>query len=296
MAAIPLHEEIDYPTTDGQPMAETTLHRKIMTDMIAGLEHHFAHEPDVWVGGNLFLYYEKGNPRAAVAPDVLLVHGVGKWDRRVYKLWEEGRVPSLVMEITSSKTQEEDTGRKKEDYRRLGVAEYFLFDPYGDYLEPPLQGYRLRSGRYVPVSRERDGSLVSRTTGLVLRSGGERLRLVDPATGRRLLWGEEEAAAREAAEMQAAEEAAARKAAERRAAEAERRAAEEAAARKIAEMRVAEEVAARQAAELRAAEESTARQVAEARAVKAEVRVTAVEERLLLLEEGLARLRRDQKA
>jgi Uma2 family endonuclease len=231
MAAIPLHQEIDYPTADGQPMAETTLHRKIMTDMIGGLERHFAHVPDVWVGGNLFLYYEKGNPRAVVAPDVLLVHGVSKWDRPIYKLWEEGRVPSLVMEITSSSTQDEDSGSKKKDYRRLGVEEYFLFDPYGDYLKPRLQGYRLQSGRYVPISREPDGSLVSRTTSLGLRSEGERLRLVDPATGRRLPWAEEEAEARVAAEARAEEEAAARRAAETRAAE-------EAAARVAAEERL----------------------------------------------------------
>jgi Uma2 family endonuclease len=204
MAAIPLHQEIDYPTTDGQPMAETTLHRKIMTDMIQGLERRFKDEPDVWVGGNLFFYYEKGNPRAVVAPDVLLVHGVSKWDRPVYKLWEEGRVPSLVIEVTSSSTKDEDVNDKKDVYRRLGIEEYVLFDPYGDYLEPSLQGYRLESSWYVPVSLETDGSLLSRTAGLLLRTEGERLRLVDPVTGRPLLWPEEEAEAREAAEARAA--------------------------------------------------------------------------------------------
>jgi Uma2 family endonuclease len=278
MAAIPYLEidfqEIDYPTADGQPMAETTLHRKIMTDMIGGLERYFAHEPDVWVGGNLFFYYEKGNPRAGVAPDVLLVHGVGKWDRPIYKLWEEGRVPSLVMEITSSSTEDEDTGRKKKDYRRLGVEEYFLFDPYGDYLEPRLQGYRLRSGRYVRISPERDGSLLSRTTGLVLRTEGRRLRLVDPATGRLLPWPEEEAAAWEAAEV--------------RAKEAERRAGEEAAAREAAERRAGEEAAAREAAEVRAAE-------AERRAGEEAAARSSAEERLRLLEKELAHLRRSQK-
>ena len=216
MAAIPLHQEIEYPTADGQPMAETTLHRKIMSDMIEGLEHHFARVPDIWVGGNLFFYYEEGNPRAVVAPDVLLVHGVSKWDRPLYKLWEEGRVPSLVIEVTSSFTSDEDQGGKKEIYRRLGVAEYFLFDPYGDYLEPRLQGYRLESGGYVPMPSGPDGSLQSRTTGLLLRIEGERLRLVDPVTGRPLPWVKEEAEARQAAERRADEEAAARRAAEER--------------------------------------------------------------------------------
>jgi Uma2 family endonuclease len=224
MAAIPLKqeidsqeiEEIDYPTADGQPMAETTLHRKIMSDMIEGLEHRFRDVPDVWVGGNLFLYYEKGNPRAVVAPDVLLVHGVSKWDRPIYKLWEEGRPPSFVIEVTSSSTQDEDLNDKKDVYRRLGVEEYFLFDPYGDYLKPRLQGYRLESGWYVPMSPEPDGSLASHTAGLLLRTEDNRLRLVEPDAGRPLPWIAEEAAACEAAETRAAEEVTARKAVEER--------------------------------------------------------------------------------
>jgi len=192
MGAIPLHhEEIEYPTSDGQPMAETTLHRKVMTDLIEGLERRFLTAPDVWVGGNLFLYYERGNPRAVVAPDVLLVKGVPKWDRPIYKLWEEGEPPSLVVEVTSAKTRHEDPSDKKSKYLRLGVEEYFLFDPYGDYLEPRLQGYRLQRGRYVPMTPEPDGGLLSRTTGLRLVPEGLKVRLVDPATGERLLWSEE---------------------------------------------------------------------------------------------------------
>jgi Uma2 family endonuclease len=216
MAAIPLkREEIDYPTSDGQPMAETTLHRRIMTDLIQGLERQFRDTPDLWVGGNLFFYFEQGRPQAVVAPDVLLVKGVQKWDRPIYKLWEEGRVPSLVVEVTSESTRDEDLSKKKGIYQRLGVEEYFLFDPYGDYLEPRLQGQRLEAGRYAPMVPKPDGSLFSSTTGLMLRPEGERLRLVDPATGL-LLWPEEVEAAQEAAEERASREAAARQAAEER--------------------------------------------------------------------------------
>ena len=78
MCALPLEQEIEYPTSDGQPMAETTLHRVVMFDVIGGLERRYAGVPDVWVGGNLFLYYEKGRPEKSVAPDVLFARGVGK--------------------------------------------------------------------------------------------------------------------------------------------------------------------------------------------------------------------------
>jgi Uma2 family endonuclease len=190
MSAFPLEQEIEYPTSDGQPMAETTLHRKVMTDLIGALERRYADVPDVWVGGNLFLCYEKGNPSATVAPDVLLAKGVTKWDRPNYLLWEE-RPPSLVVEVTSRSTRREDERKKKALYERIDVEEYVLFDPFGEYLRPRLQGYRLTRSRYQPIPLEKDGSLFSQSTGLTFRPEGERLRLVDTATGEPLLWDDE---------------------------------------------------------------------------------------------------------
>ena len=232
MSAIPLEQEMEYPTSDGQPMAETTLHRKVMADLIEALERHYASAPDVWVGGNLFLCYRKGDPAAALAPDVLLAKGVTKWDRPNYLLWEE-TAPSLVMEITSRKTRGEDRGKKKDVYERIGVEEYVLFDPYGDWLRPRLQGFRLEGGRYQPIEPDEDGSIASRTTGLLLRPEGERLRLIDPATGKPLLWTDELEGARAEAEAARAEAEAAR-------AEAEAALAEERAARRKLEERLRE--------------------------------------------------------
>jgi Uma2 family endonuclease len=216
MAAMPLRdEEIEYPTSDGRPMAESTLHRKVMADLIAALERHFLDDPLAWAGGNFLLYYEKGNPRASVSPDVVLVRGVEKWDRPLYKRWEEGRPPDFVIEVTSSSTRREDLSTKKDLYERLEVSEYFLFDPTGDYLKPRLQGYRLEQGRYHRLVHEPDGSLLSRITDLRLRPEGLNLRLTDAQTGKKLLWIAEQDAAIEAAERKAEEEAAERKRLER---------------------------------------------------------------------------------
>lgn len=255
--ALPLEHEIEYPDSDGQPMAETTLHRRVMSDVIEGLERRYADVADVWVGGNLFLYYEKGNPKKCVAPDVLLARGVAKWDRRIYRLWEE-KTPALIFEITSKQTSDEDQDFKLQLYERLGVAELVLFDPYGEYLDPRLQGYRHERGRYRPIPPNRDGSLDLRTTGVTVRPEGERLRLVDTATGEKLSWQEELDAARRAAD----------------------------AARRAAEERAAEEASARRAAAEQAAEEAAARRIAEERAA-------AAEERARSLAEELARLRRE---
>src|SRR4051794_6365212 len=91
---------VDYPTSDGKPMAETDLHRQDMVDLIETIDDHFAADPNVYVTGNLLLYYEEGNPRKSVSPDVFVVRGVPKLPPRdYYLLWLEGKPPELAIEI-----------------------------------------------------------------------------------------------------------------------------------------------------------------------------------------------------
>lgn len=217
--SIPLQNEIHYPESDGRPMGETEIHAQVLSDLRFALVRRYADVPDVYVWGNLFLYYREGDPKSCVCPDVFLIRGVGKRAdnrRRTYKLWEEGgRVPSLVIEVTSESTRDEDVEKKKR-YERLGVEEYFLFDPLGEYLRPRLQGLRLEGGRYQPLVQRVDGALESRTTGLVLKPEGKQLRLVDKETGETLLTAAEADEARLVAEELARQEADARRAAEDR--------------------------------------------------------------------------------
>jgi Uma2 family endonuclease len=191
MSAIPLkrNHEVEYPESDGRPMAETDLHRDEMVYLIEALQEHFAGVPDVYVSGNLLLYYVEGDPRSSVSPDALVARGVdhAKERRRIYKLWEEGQAPCCVFEVTSTKTRREDLGRKKDLYERLGVAELFLYDPMEEYLQPTLQGFRLADAEYRPIEPERDGSLFSRSLGLTLKLEAPGIRLIDPRTGERLL-------------------------------------------------------------------------------------------------------------
>jgi len=209
MGAMPLQHEIYYPDSDGQPMAESTVHWNVMVDTAQVLARRYAETPDVWVGSNLLLYYVEGRPELSVAPDVLVVRGVAKWDRPIFKLWEEGHPPCFVLEATSNSSRRQDPTKKKEIYKRIGVEEYFLFDPLNDYLRPRLQGFRLTAQGYEPIARLADGSLPSQTTGLLLRGDGVRLRLVDAATGALLPWTDEIEASLKAAEAarQAAEAA-----------------------------------------------------------------------------------------
>jgi len=188
-----------YPSSDGRPMAETDFHRQLMTALIETLEDWFAATNNVYVSGNLLLYYVEGNKRKHVAPDVFAVFGVPKRKRLNYLLWEEQRSPSVVIEITSSSTSKADKETKFSLYRDLlRVSEYYLFDPFGEYLTPRFQGYRLVAGDYRRM-RSLDGSLRSKKLGLILQPDGNQLRLVNPETGNRLPTRDEARAVAEAA-------------------------------------------------------------------------------------------------
>ena len=69
-----------YPESDGEPMAETGKHVRLLLDMIETIDRHFQDAPDVHVCGNMFVYYEEGDPRKVISPDVFMVRGVSKKD------------------------------------------------------------------------------------------------------------------------------------------------------------------------------------------------------------------------
>jgi Uma2 family endonuclease len=193
-----------YPESDGKPMGETDWHRKAIIRLIELLERHFAGQK-VYVSGDLLVYYEQGNPKKFVAPDVFVVKGLQPKDRRIYEMWIERKAPDAIIEVTSLKTRKKDAIDKPQLYARFGVKEYFLFDPDADYLEPALQGYRLDEAAYDRILPDADGGLTCQSLEL-------RLKLDDtgliPFTyeGRRLLTGIEEAARAQREADQLAEE------------------------------------------------------------------------------------------
>jgi Uma2 family endonuclease len=168
-----------YPTADRRAL-DSDWHRDLMNILIETLTAFYAANSRVYVSGNLLIFYEPGNKRRHVAPDVFVVCGVPKCERPNYLLWEEGKGLDFVIELTSKTTRREDCKKKFALYQDvLRVKEYFLFDPHGEYLIPQLQGYRLRAGEYRPI-RAIDGRLPSQVTGLHLQRNGKELRLHDP--------------------------------------------------------------------------------------------------------------------
>ncbi len=197
-----------YPSSDGKPLAENDWQLEAILSSVDILRGHFGERPDVYVSGDLLVYYEEGNPRKAVAPDVFVVFGAANHNRMIYKLWEEPKAPDFVLEVASRSTWREDLGPKRSIYAALGVTEYWLFDPRDEYFDPPLQGLVLSDGAYRPLpARVESGrrTLSSAVLGLDLQVEDGKLRFRDATTGEPLPTYAEERAAHQAAQARIAE-------------------------------------------------------------------------------------------
>ena len=182
-------EDPTYPSSDGLPLAENDWQLKAIHDAYGALTVRYRNRPDIYVSCDLLIYYDEGDPRKSVAPDVFVVFGAAKHNRMIYKLWEEPKAPDFVLEVASENTWREDLGRKRTLYAQLGVREYWLFDPKAEYFDPPLQGLGLRGRAYraLPARVENGARTIrSQVLGLDLRIENQALRFCDVATGERL--------------------------------------------------------------------------------------------------------------
>lgn len=177
--------EVFYPSSDGEPLAESYVH---LCALLATLEvlRQYLLGRQATVLSNQFLYYAQGFPRLRVAPDVMVIFNVAPGGRDNYKIWEEGQVPVVIFEMTSEGTKNQDTGFKKTLYEQLGVLEYWLFDPKGEWIKEQLQGYRLRGEVYEPITDSRCEPLQLR-----LQIEGQLIGFYREDTGEKLLIPEE---------------------------------------------------------------------------------------------------------
>ena len=153
--------EIFYPSSDGEPLAESYDHLYVIMTTLAMLLAHLKGQ-QATVLADQFLYYAQGFPRLRVAPDVMVIFNVEPGGRDNYKIWEEGQVPSVIFEMTSPDTRSRDDVEKKHLYESLGVAEYWQFDPRGEWIPEKLRGYRLQGNEepvYVPITTDRSDVL-----------------------------------------------------------------------------------------------------------------------------------------
>ncbi len=271
-------DDTDYPESDGQPMAETELHRDLMIDSILTLKARFQDVPAVCVSGNMLMYYVPRDAKKSVAPDVFVTFGIERKQRRIYRIWEEGKPPDFVLEFSSKGTFKNDLGAKKTLYAEvLGVREYFLYDAERKYLPTPLMGFRLVGAEYVPIRPEPDGKVFAATLGLSLGLRGDGFGFYDAVAERWLETPMDEAAERAEAAASLAD---------RLAAEAE----QATLARQRAEETAQEEAVARQRAEANAEQAQKDAEQAKAMSEQADARADQAEDELAELQAAYRQL------
>ena len=202
---VPYEDEVDdltieYPSSDGEPMAETEAQYTPLTETVSTLRVRYHEREDVYVGGDMLIYYRMNRNDVRVAPDVFAVFGVtSRHPRDSWLVWREGRAPDFVMEIASSRTWRRDATEKRVIYADMGVTEYVRFDPTGNYFTPALVMETLDGTEYREQALITDGDGILRGHSAVLGLDMS-LRLYDPATGEWLRTHQETEFARLAAE------------------------------------------------------------------------------------------------
>ena len=176
--------DLVYPVSDGEPLAETFDHLYVLLTTLMVLRHYLAGQ-QATVLADQYMYYVEGKPNARVAPDVMVIFNVAPGGRDNYKIWEEGEVPSVIFEMTSEGTQDRDRVFKKNLYEQLGVTEYWLYDPKGEWIPERLRGYRLRRDVYELIEDSRSEPLQLRVQieediiGFYREDTGEKLLIPD---------------------------------------------------------------------------------------------------------------------
>ena len=186
-----------YPSSDGKPMAETDWHRKLLMELLQIIDHHFREHDDVYVSGDLLIYYKMGDNTKSVAPDVFVVRGVAKKQRGTYLTWEESHTPDFVLELASPSTVRHDLTTKKDLYASvLKVKEYYIYDPLHQ-IQPHFVGFRLIDGIYQEIAFVND-RLPSEVLNLELGERDGTLRMYDPTIQQWLVPSQERAEQAEA--------------------------------------------------------------------------------------------------
>jgi hypothetical protein len=112
----------------------------------------------------------------------MVIFDVAPGGRDNYKIWQERQVPQVIFEMTSAGTKTQDLESKKTLYEQLGVFEYWLFDPRGEWIGEQLRGYRLQGETYQIIADGRSEPLKLR-----LEVEGELIGFYREDTGKKLL-------------------------------------------------------------------------------------------------------------
>jgi Uma2 family endonuclease len=161
----PTQDEL--PCDDGVPM-ESGRHRLQMELLINSLDPWLEQQGDGYVSGNMFVYFSDKQVlnQDFKGPDVFVVRGVSRVERKSWVVWKEGKSPDIVIELLSESTASVDKDEKKTVYQnQLKVGEYYWFDPFNS---EDFVGWRLEQGVYQKKALDAKNRLISQQLGLAL--------------------------------------------------------------------------------------------------------------------------------
>jgi len=176
------YDDEGYPHSDGAPLAQNTPQADQILYAAPALKAFLRRRfPDVFVAADLLIYPRRNDLKASVAPDVFVAFGAGDRRRLSYKLWDGEPVPAFVLEVLSGTTEDKDLGEKRDKYARMGVREFWVFDPFGRRVPDRVAGFRLHRRRYRPIPPLPGTRVVpSDVLGLEFRAEDDDLRIHDP--------------------------------------------------------------------------------------------------------------------
>lgn len=174
----------DSHPTEEDLMGETDFHRKLVHYFIEVLTWLFYGRP-CSIYGNLNFYQTNNSKEYPIAPDIAIIPGIAHRLVRSWRVGKSGPAPQVVFEVASEETWNKDLEEKPMRYARMGVQEYFAYDPN----EPPLPrsanrrlfGWQLdpNGHRMKEMQPRSDGSLWSPSLESWLVPDGIWLRLYD---------------------------------------------------------------------------------------------------------------------
>lgn len=177
------YDEDGYPCSDGHFEMEGDFHSGPLRAVLDALRAIFDGRDDIYFASDMGLFFEKGNRRAVVVPDLVVVFGAARRSRNSLKLWEEPKAPDFVMEVISEDSLRNDMEYKPPLCAALGVTEYWTFDSLGR-IPTPIIARRLNdAGTYEAIPQGADGSYHSDVLGFDLRAEPTGLEVRDTATG-----------------------------------------------------------------------------------------------------------------
>ncbi len=194
-------QTIEYPDSDGLPMAENTLQFQWIVTIQGSLDWIFRDDPDVFVAGDLLWYPVEGNNKRRAAPDAMVVFGRPKGYRGSYMQWREDDIPpQVVFEVLSPGNRPRELTDKFQFYDAHQVEEYYVVDPDRNFVD----GW-IRQAGSLQVIEELNGWISPKLGIHFQQVEGQPVRLLQP-DGTPFLTYQEARALTEKARQQAEQE------------------------------------------------------------------------------------------